>query len=79
MSDETQREMTLQEWCDRLPKIHLVNTELSALRQQVAELDARLSAYREALEKILDNNRHCNPRDAADIARQALAGDTKTE
>lgn len=32
MNDQCEREMTLDEWCERLPKSHRVNRELAALR-----------------------------------------------
>ena len=58
--------------------------EITTLRQQVAELEARLSAYREALERIdrhvLDDMTYPEGyRELREIARQALAGDTKKE
>jgi hypothetical protein len=48
MSDE-QREMTLEEWCDRLPASHRVNRELQDLKQREAELV-------EALEELEDKD-----------------------
>ena len=36
------QEMTLQEWCDQLPKSHLVHRELKSLRARVVELETRL-------------------------------------
>lgn len=46
MSDE-QREMTLEEWCDRLPASHRVNRELQDLKQREAELvEAVKATYR---------------------------------
>lgn len=40
------REMTLAEWCERLPSFHLVNRELSALRSQVAELQRQVTHWK---------------------------------
>jgi hypothetical protein len=55
--------------------------EITTLRQQVAELDARVSAYREALERLRDCDWVITPHDrmdaVRDIARKALTGDTK--
>lgn len=36
------REMTLDEWCKKLPDIHLANRELKQLREQIATLEARI-------------------------------------
>lgn len=38
----TDREMTLDEWCARLPDFHLVNRELRDLKARVAELQAQV-------------------------------------
>jgi len=58
--------------------------EITSLRQQVAELDARLSAYREALDKFLKagfGQSTCPymQAEALKLARKARAGDTKKE
>ena len=37
MSDQPQQEMTLDQWCERLPKTHLVNQQLAELRALLAE------------------------------------------
>ena len=39
--DNSQREMTLTEWCARLPEFHLVNRQLAALEKRIAELERR--------------------------------------
>jgi cell division protein FtsB len=65
MSDE-QREMTLEEWCDRLPASHRVNRELQDLKQREAELV-------EALEELEDHDAHRDPEQVRTIARAALA------
>ena len=39
---ETHREMTLDEWCGRLPDCHLVNKELSRLKEENETLKQRL-------------------------------------
>lgn len=39
---ETQREMTLDEWCARLPDSHLVNKQLDQLKKENKALQARL-------------------------------------
>jgi len=33
-----EREMTLKEWCDRVPKHHLINKQLKALLEIVEEV-----------------------------------------
>ena len=42
----TSREMNLQEWCDRLPKDHLANRELSALQARVEATEKDAARYR---------------------------------
>ena len=43
------REMTLAEWCAKLPNLHLVNQELSTLNTQLAALAEQNEKMREAL------------------------------
>ena len=40
------RELTLAEWCAKLPSFHLVNEELRELREQVAHLSLYKPARR---------------------------------
>ena len=44
MDDQTSREMTLKEWCARLPENHLVNKQLKGLLESEAFLNALLAA-----------------------------------
>lgn len=37
---DAEREMTLQEWCDKLPKCHLVNKELVKLEEKAEATDS---------------------------------------
>ena len=57
--DNSQREMTLTEWCARLPEFHLVNRQLAALEKRVAEQkEITMQAVRdrnEALNELLIN------------------------
>ena len=45
-----EREMSLAEWCAKLPSLHLVNQELSTLNKQLAALAEQNEKMREALE-----------------------------
>lgn len=45
-SGETQREMTLDEWCARLPIFHLANKELNALLSKVEQLQRENEALK---------------------------------
>lgn len=45
-----QREITLNEWCEKLSDFHIVNKELSALRSQVSALQAENEVLRKAME-----------------------------
>ena len=44
-----EREMSLAEWCAKLPSLHLVNQELSTLNTQLAALAEQNARLREAL------------------------------
>ena len=44
-----EREMSLAEWCAKLPSLHLVNQELSTLNTQLAALAEQNAKMREAL------------------------------
>ena len=44
-----EREMSLAEWCAKLPSQHLVNQELSTLNTQLAALAEQNAKMREAL------------------------------
>ena len=55
-----EREMSLAEWCAKLPSLHLVNQELSTLNTQLAALAEQNGKMREALaecEQALDECR----------------------
>ena len=55
-----EREMSLAEWCAKLPSLHLVNQELSTLNTQLAALAAQNEKLREVLvdcEQALDECR----------------------
>ena len=40
MTDENQTEMTLREWCEKLPDLHLVNRQLNDLIATLTEFRA---------------------------------------
>ena len=44
-----EREMSLAEWCAKLPSLHLVNQELSTLNTQLAALAEQNEKMRDAL------------------------------
>ena len=44
-----EREMSLAEWCAKLPSLHLVNQELSTLNTQLAALAEQNEKMRESL------------------------------
>lgn len=46
MDDSPQREMTLEEWMDRLPSCHRANRELATLRRQLTQRDEELAKYK---------------------------------
>lgn len=46
-----EREMSLAEWCAKLPSLHLVNQELSTLNTQLAALAEQNAKMRKALTK----------------------------
>ena len=46
-----EREMSLVEWCAKLPSLHLVNQELSTLNTQLADLAEQNAKMRKALTK----------------------------
>ena len=50
-----EREMSLAEWCAKLPSLHLVNQELSTLYTQLAALAEQNEKLRDALEVISCN------------------------
>ena len=60
-----EREMSLAEWCAKLPSLHLVNQELSTLNTQLAALAEQNEKMRKALTKwrYLDSSYHwrCGP------------------
>lgn len=51
-----EREMSLAEWCAKLPSRHVVNRELITLHKQLAALAEQLTRQREAVQWIQD---HC--------------------
>ena len=48
-----EREMSLVEWCAKLPRQHLVNQELAELTKQLATLAEQNAKMRKALAKWL--------------------------
>ena len=55
-----EREMSLAEWCAKLPSLHLVNRELAILTKQLAALAEQNKKMREVLvdcEQALDECR----------------------
>ena len=44
-----EREMSLAEWCAKLPSLHLVNQELSTLNTQLAAIAEQNAKMRKAL------------------------------
>lgn len=55
MGDSAQREMTLDEWCERLPGFHLVNKQLTEIKSQLTASEEKVSA----LEKQLNSCDGC--------------------
>ena len=47
-----EREMSLAEWCAKLPSQHVVNRELATLTKQLAALAEQNEKMREALQKL---------------------------
>ena len=50
-----EREMSLAEWCAKLPSLHLVNQELSTLNTQLAALAEQNEKLRKALSSACDH------------------------
>lgn len=55
MSDQPQREMTLDEWVDKLPAGHRARAELSTLRQETERLKGELADLQDELAKSRKN------------------------
>ena len=49
-----EREMSLAEWCAKLPSLHLVNRELAILTKQLAALAEQNERMRVALQAMVD-------------------------
>jgi len=60
IESNNQREMSLQEWCDKLPSFHRVNRELADLRKHNADLvrEANLAMLDEAREWVRSRSEH---------------------
>ena len=48
------KEMSLSEWCERLPSIHRVNVELKEIKHQLASRDAEVAELREQVTLLRD-------------------------
>lgn len=69
MENDTQREMTLREWCQRLPKTHLVNRELNALEREKDELEGKLREAEKILNQVTQSTAYKQCREAERIAK----------
>ena len=52
------RELTLAEWCAKLPSFHLVNEELRELREQVEKLTKERDEYKSGFEAAASKYRN---------------------
>ena len=52
------RELTLAEWCAKLPSFHIVNEELRELREQVEKLTKERDAYKSGFEAAASKYRN---------------------
>ena len=70
-----EREMSLAEWCAKLPSLHLVNRELITLNKQLAALAEQNEKMREALQKLacLGNGEQYGNSIGNCIAQEALS------
>jgi len=50
MTETNEREMTLREWCDRLPKHHKVNEQLNHLENEYIMQGCLLESIQELLD-----------------------------
>ena len=58
-----EREMSLAEWCAKLPSLHLVNQELSTLYTQLAALAEQNAKLKDALKTVVDDAEECTDHD----------------
>ena len=58
-----EREMSLAEWCAKLPSLHLVNQELSTLNTQLAILAEQNAKLKDALKTVVDDAEECTDHD----------------
>mgnify|MGYP003622012378 CR=1 FL=1 len=58
-----EREMSLAEWCAKLPSLHLVNQELSTLNTQLATLAEQNAKLKDALKTVVDDAEECTDHD----------------
>ena len=56
--DDTQQEMTLEQWVNRLPAFHLAHKEYDQLQAKVKELEAENKRVREACLKAIRDYRN---------------------
>ena len=70
-----EREMSLAEWCAKLPSQHVVNRELATLTKQLAALAEQNEKFREALQKLacLGNGEQYGNSIGNCIAQEALS------
>ena len=68
---DQQREMTLDEWVDRLPETHIARRELTTLRPKLATLETQLAAANEAV-RVLGEYAYWN--DTDDAAKHLTSG-----
>ena len=64
-----EREMSLAEWCAKLPSFHLVNEELRELREQVEKLTKERNAFQDQCIR-LKNDRAIEKGQLAALAEQ---------
>ena len=57
MNDGAQREMSLEEFCGRLPPNHRVNKELSALKIRLEDTEELLESTIKELNKALETSK----------------------
>ena len=69
------REMTLAEWCAKLPSQHVVNRELAELTKQLAALAEQNERQSKALNTLLDISQvsHVSANTLESVCRSALS------
>ena len=51
-TNQVSREMTLEEWCEKVPSIHLINREFKELKDKAAYWEAKALEYKALLENM---------------------------